>query len=396
MGKTEDFIGKAERFGAKNYAPIPVVIERGKGIYLYDVEGKRYFDMLSAYSAVNQGHQHPKIVKAAIEQMKRLALTSRAFHNDKMPDFLQKVSEITGMPKVLPMNTGAEGVETAVKAMKKWGYETKRVEKDKAEIIVAAGNFHGRTTTIIGFSVDETTKSGFGPFTPGFKIIPYNNVEALEDAVNKNTVGFLVEPIQGEAGVIIPAKDYMQRVRDVCTKKNILLCLDEIQTGLGRTGKMFCYEYAHIKPDMLILGKALSGGLYPISVMATSEEVMKVFTPGTHGSTYGGNPLASAIAIAALEVITEENLPARAAEQGEYFLEKLKTLKNENIKEVRGKGLMLAIEMYKPIAKEVCKKLAKEGVLVKDTHETTIRLAPPLIISKKQIDEAFKRIKKVF
>ena len=398
MKKTvEDFIKQAERYGAKNYAPLPVVLTKGDGIYLYDINGKKYFDMLSAYSAVNQGHNNKKLIKAAIKQLKRLYLTSRAFHNDKMGDFLQKIAEITGYEKVIPMNTGAEGVETAIKIMRKYAYEKKGIKKDCGEIIVAENNFHGRTTTIVGFSTDKTTKEGFGPYTPGFKIIKYNDIGELEKAINENTIGYLVEPIQGEAGVIIPDDDYFRKVREICDKYGILLAFDEIQTGLGRTGKLFCFQHYRIKPDILILGKALSGGLYPISCVATSAEIMNVLTPGTHGSTFGGNPLASAIGIASLEYIIKNKLPENAEKLGKYFIEKLKKeIMDDDIKEIRGKGLLIAVEMKKPVARKVCIELMRVGILAKDTHEKTIRFAPPLIIKKKQIDKAVMKIKKGF
>ncbi|MCK4429437.1 MAG: ornithine--oxo-acid transaminase [Candidatus Aenigmarchaeota archaeon] len=392
---TKGFIEKADKYGVRNYSPLPVVLKSGKGIYVYDVSGKKYFDMLSAYSAVNQGHCHIKIGKAAIEQIKKLTLTSRAFHNDKMGLLLEKISKLTGMPKVLLMNSGAEGVETSIKAMRKWGYDIKGVEKDKAEIIIAEGNFHGRTTTIVGLSSDNTAKNGFGPFTPGFVSIPYNDIKSLENTITKNTVGFLVEPVQGEAGILIPDRNYLKEVRRICSEKNVLLCLDEVQTGLGRTGKLFCFEHSEIRPDMIVMGKALSGGFYPISAVAASEEIMNVFTPGTHGSTFGGSSLASAIGVAALDVIVDEKLPERSAELGKYFLEKLKQIDNQDIKEIRGIGLFVAIEMKKPIAKEICKKLMDVGVLAKDTHETTIRFAPPLVIKKEEIDDAVELIHKV-
>lgn len=391
---TEKYIDRDFEFGARNYAPLPVVLERGDGVFVWDVEGKRYFDMLSAYSAVNQGHCHPHIVDAAKKQMERLCLTSRAFHNNVMGDFLEKVSKLTGFEKVLPMNSGAEGVETAIKAMRKWGYRVKGIPKDRAEIIVCEENFHGRTTTIVGFSTDPDAYDGYGPATPGFKIIPFNDVEALENAINPNTCGFLVEPVQGEAGVNVPAKDYLAKVREICTEHNILLCADEIQTGLGRTGKLFCYEHSGIRPDIVIMGKALSGGLYPISAIACDDEIMKVFEPGTHGSTYGGNPLASAIGIAALDVIVKENLAGKSECLGHYFLESLREIQNPKIAEVRGKGLLIAIEFTEPIAKAFCKALKKNGVLAKDTHAVSVRFAPPLVITKEQVDEALGIIKK--
>lgn len=394
---TQEYIKQVNGYSAPNYAPISVVLKRANGIYVWDVEGKRYVDMLSAYSANNQGHSHPRIAQAILEQIDTgLVLTSRAFHNNVMGEFLEKLCELTGYDKALPMNTGAEGVETAIKAMRKYAYEIEGMEKDKAEIIVAENNFHGRTTTIVGFSSDETTYKNFGPFTPGFIKIPFDDASALERAINENTVGFLVEPIQGEAGVIIPKKGYLRDVRKICSDNSILLCFDEIQTGLGRTGKMFAYEHEDVRPDLLILGKALSGGFYPVSALLGPDEIMNLFTPGTHGSTYGGNPIGSRAGIAALDVIIDEKLPELSAENGEYFLRKLEeSLKNKKIKKIRGKGLFIALEMYEPVAKELCLRLAEEGILVKDTHETTIRFAPPLIITKEQIDEVMPGIEKV-
>jgi len=356
------------------------------------VEGDRYYDMLSAYSAVNQGHCHPKIIGAAKKQMDRLCLTSRAFHNNIMGDFLEKICHLTGFEKALPMNSGAEGVETAIKAMRRWGYQKKGIAKDQAEIIVCTENFHGRTTTIVGFSTDPGATEGYGPATPGFKIVEYNDAEALEAAINKNTCGFLVEPIQGEAGVKVPDDDYLVKVREICTRENVLFCADEIQTGLGRTGALFCYQHSGVRPDIIIMGKALSGGVYPISAIACDNHIMEVFTAGSHGSTYGGNPLASTIGMAALDVIVEEQLPEKAAEKGSRLMEKLRALNNPAIREVRGKGLLVAIEFYEPIAKKFCKQMQKEGVLAKDTHDVTVRFAPPLVISDEQIDDAFERI----
>jgi ornithine--oxo-acid transaminase len=389
---TQEYIDLDFKYGATNYAPLPVVLERGEGVYVWDVEGKKYFDMLSSYSALNQGHNHPKIVDAAIGQMDRLSLTSRAFHNNVMGDFLRRICELTGFEKALPMNAGAEGVETAIKAMRKWGYEKKGIPQNQAEIIVCEENFHGRTTTIVGFSKDPDSYAGFGPCTPGFKIVPYDDTEALKGAITENTCGFLVEPIQGEAGVKVPSQGYLKKVRDICTEANVIFCADEIQTGLGRTGKLLCYEHEGIRPDMVILGKALSGGLYPISAIACDHEIMQVFEPGTHGSTYGGNPLASAIGIAALDVIVDERLAERADRVGMYFLNRLKTLSSPLIKEARGKGLLLALEFTRPIAKDFCKALKKLGLLAKDTHAVTVRFAPPLIISQEQVDIAFGQI----
>ncbi len=390
--KTREYIEKDFRFGAGNYAPLPVVLERGEGVFVWDVEGDRYYDMLSAYSAVNQGHCHPAIIAAAKAQMDILCLTSRAFHNNIMGDFLEKICELTGFEKALPMNSGAEGVETAIKAMRRWGYQKKGIAKDQAEIIVCTENFHGRTTTIVGFSTDPGATEGYGPVTPGFKIVEYNDAEALEAAINENTCGFLVEPIQGEAGVKVPDDDYLVKVREICTRNNVLFCADEIQTGLGRTGALFCFQHSGVRPDIVIMGKALSGGVYPISAIACDNHIMEVFTAGSHGSTYGGNPLASVIGIAALDVIVNEKLPEKAAEKGARLMEKLKALDHPAIREVRGKGLLIAIEFYEPIAKKFCKQMQKEGVLAKDTHDVTVRFAPPLVISDEQIDDAFQRI----
>lgn len=390
---TETIIERDFTFGARNYSPVPVVLTRGEGVFVWDVEGRRYFDMLSAYSALNQGHGHPRIVAAAKAQMERLCLTSRAFHNDVMHRFLEKVCALTGFQKALPMNSGAEAVETAIKAMRRWGYQVKLIPQDQAEIIVCAENFHGRTTTIVGFSTDPDSYEGFGPATPGFRIIPYDDPEALEAAITDNTCGFMVEPIQGEAGVKVPAPDYLSRVRQICTRHRIIFCADEIQTGLGRTGRMFCFEHAGIRPDLVILGKALSGGLYPVSAIACDDDIMQVFQPGTHGSTYGGNPLACAIGIAALDVLLDERLAEKAETVGAYFLSQLRALVHPRLKEARGLGLLTAIEFNAPIAKQFCKKLKQHGVLAKDTHAVTVRFAPPLIITREQIDQALEGIR---
>ena len=390
---TEEIIEADFTYGASNYAPLPVVIARGQGVHVWDVEGRRYFDMLSAYSALNQGHCHPKIVDAAKRQLDRLTLTSRAFHNDVMHLFLRKICALTGFQKALLMNSGAEAVETALKVMRKWGYEQKGIPKDRAEIIVCEENFHGRTITIVGFSTDPDSYAGFGPATPGFRIIPYDDPSALEGAINSNTCGFLVEPIQGEAGVKIPRSGYLGRVREICRRNNVLLCADEIQTGLGRTGRLFCYEHDDIRPDIVILGKALSGGLYPVSAIACDGGIMRAFQPGTHGSTYGGNPLACAVGISSLDVILEEKLPQKAEEQGSYFLSRLRSLTHPRLKEVRGRGLLLAIEFNEPIAKAFCRKLKQKGILAKDTHAVTVRFAPPLIITREHVDEAFSLIR---
>lgn len=397
MKTAQDFINEVSQVSAHNYHPIPVVISRGEGVWVWDVEGKKYIDMLSAYSAVNQGHRHPKIIAAAKKQMDVLTLTSRAFHNDQMGPFLAKLTKLAGYDKALPMNTGAEGVETAIKAARRWGYKVKKVPDGKAEIIVCKDNFHGRTTTIVGFSTDPLSNGGFGPFSPGFKIIPYGDAKALESAITQNTVAFLVEPIQGEAGVIIPPAGYLKQCREITKKNNVLLIADEIQTGLGRTGKMFCHQYDEIRPDIVIIGKALGGGLYPVSGILADDAIMNAaFEPGNHGSTFGGNPLACAIGSAALDVIIDEKLCERALEMGEYFMGKLQGLKSGKIKEVRGQGLLIAIELKKEAgrARQYTEALMKEGVLAKETHETTIRFAPPLVITKQDIDWAVERIQK--
>jgi ornithine--oxo-acid transaminase len=385
---TKDHLAQVDEFGAKNYAPLEVVITRGEGCFLWDVEGRRYYDFLSAYSAVNQGHCHPRIVRALVEQAQTLTLTSRAFHNDRMGDMLERIAKLTGFPKVLPMNTGAEGVETAIKGMRRWGYLVKKVPDGKAEIIVAKGNFHGRTTTIVGFSDDPDTRDTFGPVTPGFVPVPYGDAGALARAIGPNTVGVLLEPIQGEAGVKLPPDDYLPKVRALCSEKRVLLCLDEIQTGLARTGRMFAWEHVGARPDLIVLGKALSGGTYPVSAVAGTREVMDLFTPGTHGSTYGGNPLAAAVCVAALDVIVDEGLVERAARLGAHALKRLRSLKSSNVVEARGRGLMLAVEYRTGIAKDAVKALMKAGVLAKDTHKTTIRFAPALTITDEQLDEA--------
>lgn len=396
---TKNFITQIDNVSAHNYHPIPVVIESAKGVWVWDVEDKKYLDMLSAYSALNQGHCHPKIIEKAIEQMNKLTLTSRAFHNNKMGDFLQKLTKLADFEKALLMNTGAEAVETAIKAARKWGYITKDIPENKAEIIVCERNFHGRTTTIISFSTDELCRKDFGPFTTGFKIIPYNDSKALEEAITKNTVGFLVEPIQGEAGVKIPDDNFLKECREITERNNVLLMVDEIQTGLGRTGKLFCYQHSEIKPDIVMIGKALGGGLYPVSGILADSEIMDIaFKPGNHGSTFGGNPLACAIASTAIDVILEENLIEKSNELGIYFKEELEKIDSLLIKEVRGKGLLLAIELSVKAgkARKYTERLKDLGVLAKETHETIIRFAPPLIITKEEIDWAIEKIAFVF
>jgi ornithine--oxo-acid transaminase len=391
--KTDRLIALVDKFGAHNYHPLPVAIARAKGPFVWDVEGKKYFDFLSAYSALNQGHNHPKIVAAAKKQLGLVTLTSRAFHNERLGPFLELLCRITGKERALPMNSGAEAVETAIKAMRLWGYRRKNVPEDKAEIIVCSENFHGRTTTIVGFSSDGGSREGFGPATPGFKIIPYGDAAALDRAITQNTVGFLFEPIQGEAGVIIPPEGWLAAVRAICSERRVLMCADEIQTGLGRTGKMFACEHESVVADLYILGKALSGGLYPVSAVCADDEVLGLFTPGTHGSTFGGSPLACAVGLAAVKVILDERLPRKSAKTGALFKRLLETLEHPNLKDVRGRGLMLALEFTKRV-RPLVENLAKLGLLAKDTHENTIRFAPPLNLTEAQARQAFALIKK--
>jgi len=391
---TQEYIRLEDQYGAHNYHPLDVVIERGEGIWLYDVEGKKYLDFLAAYSAVNQGHCHPKIAEVAREQIAQLTLTSRAFRNKQLPLLYKDLHDISGMDISLPMNSGAEAVETAIKAARKWGYTKKNIPDNQAEIIVCSDNFHGRTTTVVSFSTDEDYRRGYGPFTPGFKVIPFGDAKALAEAITPNTAAFLVEPIQGEAGIIIPPDGFLKEAYEICQKNNVLFILDEIQSGLGRAGKMFAYQYEDVQPDALIVGKALSGGFYPVSAVLSKKEVLGVFQPGQHGSTFGGNPLGCAIARAALKVIQDEKLAENSAELGEYFINKLKEIKSSKIKEVRGRGLWVGLELNEK-ARPYCEKLKDEGMLCKETHENVIRFAPPLIIKKDELDWAFDRIKKV-
>jgi ornithine--oxo-acid transaminase len=393
----KEYIQLEETFGAHNYQPLDVVLTRGQGIWVWDVDGNKYLDCLSAYSAVNQGHCHPKIIATVMEQAQKLTLTSRAFRNDQLGLFYKEICELTNSHKVLPMNSGAEAVETVIKAVRKWGYQVKGVPPNQAEIIVCQNNFHGRTITIVGFSTDEQYREGFGPFTPGFKVIPFGDASALEAAVTHNTVGFLVEPIQGEAGVIVPPEGYLKQARAICTKKNVVLILDEIQTGLGRTGKLLAEEHDDIEADLTLVGKALSGGFYPISAVLSIVEVLGVLRPGEHGSTFGGNPLACAVARTALRVLIEEDLIENAANMGEYFLSQLKGIKSPYINNVRGKGLMIGVELIPEAggARRLCEKLMTKGLLCKETHENTIRFAPPLVIKKEEIDWALERIEPV-
>ncbi len=400
MGKnlsSSELIALESKYVAPNYKPLDVVIAKAEGVWVWDVEGNKYMDFLAAYSALNQGYNHPKIKQALIDQLENVTLTSRAFRNDLLGVFAEKLCNLLGYEMMLPMNTGAEAVETAIKAARKWGYTKKGIAPDKAEIIVCEDNFHGRTTTIVSFSTEEEYKEGFGPFTPGFKVIPYGDAEALRNAITENTAAFLFEPIQGEAGVRIPPDGYIAEVRKICDENNVLMIADEIQAGLGRTGKLLTCWWEDVKPDMVCLGKALSGGFYPVSAVVSSREILSVFGPGQHGSTYGGNPLASAVAIAALDVLVEEKLPERAQELGSYLMSKLETLTSSNIKEIRGKGLWFGIDLTEESggARKFAEALMERGLLVKETHKYTLRLAPPLTITKEEIDWAFEQLKAV-
>jgi ornithine--oxo-acid transaminase len=394
---TQEYIEFSENYGTPNYKPLPVVISEAKGVWVKDPEGCKYLDMLSSYSALNHGHRHPEIIKALIDQAKKVTLVSRAFHNDQLGLFLKELSELTGFPRALPMNSGAEAVETAVKTARKWGCLKKGLPQDKAEIIVAANNFHGRTVTCVSFSTEEQYRKDFGPLTPGFKVVPFGDAEALKAAITTSTVAFLVEPIQAEAGILMPPPGYLQKVREICTQNNVLMMLDEIQTGMGRTGKMFAFEHEGIRPDVLILGKALGGGAMPVSAVCASDEILGVYKPGDHGSTFGGNPLACAVARAAMRVLKSEDLVERSARMGEYLMAKLRTLKSGYIKELRGRGLLIGIELHASAggARRFCEDLMRRGMLCKETHDHVIRLAPPLIITEKEIDWAFSRLKKV-
>jgi ornithine--oxo-acid transaminase len=395
--KTNEYIHLEDQFGARNYNPLDVVLCKGQGVWVWDVEGKKYMDCLSAYSAVNQGHCHPRIRRALEEQSKILTITSRAFRNNQLALFYREICDLTQSHKVLPMNSGAEAVETAIKSVRKWGYETKGIPADKAEIIVCDHNFHGRTLTITSFSADENARHNFGPFTPGFKSIPFGDAAALEKAITGNTAAFMVEPIQGEAGVILPPDGYLKKARELCTQNNVVLILDEIQTGLGRTGKLLAEEHDGIQSDLTLIGKALSGGVYPVSAVLSNEAVLGVLSPGQHGSTFGGNPLACAVARTALKVLVEEGLIENAASMGAYFLKGLKQISNPHIKEVRGKGLMIGLEFYPEAggARQYCEKLKSNGLLCKETHDHVIRFTPPLILSKEQVEWALEIISKV-
>ncbi len=391
------FIDLEYEFGAHNYKPIPIVIERAERVWVWDVEGKKYLDMLSAYSALNHGHRHPRIVKALLDQLEKVALTSRAFYNNVLGLFEEKLAKFAGYDKVLPMNTGAEAVESALKIARKWAYYKKGIPMNDGNIIAIEGNFHGRTITIVSFSTEHQYRDGFGPYTPGFKIAPFGDAIALEKLIDEKTIGVIVEPIQGEGGVRVPPEGYLKALRKIANRHRILLIFDEIQTGLGRTGKMFAWQWEDAKPDILILGKALGGGVYPVSAVLTSNEIMDVLKPGDHGSTFGGNPLAAAVGIAALEVLENEKLDERARELGEYFMKQLRLIESEYVKEVRGKGLLIGVEIKREYgsARPFCEKLAQLGILAKETHDQVIRFAPPLVITKEELDWALERIRKV-
>jgi ornithine--oxo-acid transaminase len=394
---THQFIDLEERFGAHNYHPLDVVITRGEGVWVYDVEGKRYLDCLSAYSALNQGHVHPKILQALLEQAKELTLTSRAFRNDQLPLFYKELSDLTGYEMSLPMNSGAEAVETALKLARKWAYQVKGIPRYQAEIITAQNNFHGRTISIISFSTEPLYRDDFGPFTPGFVEVPFGDVQAISKAINPHTAAVMLEPIQGEAGVNIPPEGYLRQVRDLCTQNNVLFIADEIQTGLGRTGKLFACDHESVRPDLVIIGKALSGGFYPVSAIVGSSSLLGLFQAGEHGSTFGGNPLGMAVARAALRVLVEENMIENSARMGEYFYEQLAEITSPHVKEVRGKGLLIGVELYPRAggARRFCEALLAEGILAKETHENVIRFAPPLIIDQATVNWALPHIRKV-
>jgi len=395
---TKFYVDMEDLYGAHNYLPLDVVITKAKGIWVWDVEGKKYLDFLSAYSAVNQGHCHPRIIKALTDQAKKLTLASRAFRNEQWPLLAKELCDLTGYKMALPMNSGSEAVETAVKAARMWAYKKKEIPQDEAEIIVCSNNFHGRTITILSFSTESLYRKDFGPFTPGFVVVPYGEIGALEKAINQNTAAFLVEPIQAESGILFPPEGYLREAKELCEKNNVLFMADEIQTGLGRTGKLFGCDHEEVRPDVLIIGKSLGGGCYAISAVLAEREILELFTPGTHGSTFGANPLACAVAREAIRVIREEKMVENSAEQGIYFLKKLKTIKSKLIKEIRGRGLLIGIEL-KPEAggaRRFCEALEEEGLLCKETHENVIRFAPPLIIKQKELSWAFKKVKKVF
>ena len=395
--KTTDYIALEEKYGAHNYHPLDVVLEKGNGVWVYDIEGNRYLDCLSSYSAVNQGHLHPKILEAMQNQLQKLTLTSRAFRNDQLPLFNRELSELTGYEKSLPMNSGAEAVETAIKLARKWAYQVKGVPRYQTEIIVCENNFHGRTVSIISFSTEPLYREAFGPFTPGFVIVPFGDSDAVKQAITPNTAAVMIEPIQGEAGVIVPPEGYLQELRQLCTENNVLLIADEIQTGLGRTGRLFASDHEGVRPDMIILGKALSGGFYPVSAVVADGPILELFTPGEHGSTFGGNPLASAVARAAIRVLVEENLIENASLMGAYFQEQLAEINSPHIRQVRGKGLLIGVEL-KPEARgarRFCEALMRQGILAKETHDNVIRFAPPLVINREILDWALPKIREV-
>ncbi|MGJ7920082.1 ornithine--oxo-acid transaminase [Neobacillus sp. LXY-4] len=394
MAESQKLIDLTEKYGAHNYHPLPIVISKAEGVWVEDPEGNKYMDMLSAYSAVNQGHRHPKVIQALKDQADRVTLTSRAFHNDQLGPWYEKITQLTKKEMALPMNTGAEAVETAVKAARRWAYDVKGVADNQAEIIACMGNFHGRTMTAVSLSSEPEYKRGFGPMLPGFKLIQYGDIEKLRDAITPNTAAFLIEPIQGEAGIKMPPKGFLKAAFELCKANNVLFIADEIQVGLGRTGKMFACEWENVNPDMYILGKALGGGAFPISCVVADKDILGVFNPGSHGSTFGGNPMACAVSIAALDVTIEENLVERSLQMGEYFLGKLREIENPMIKEVRGRGLFIGVELNAP-ARSFCERLKDEGLLCKETHDTVIRFAPPLIITREELDWAIERIKKV-
>lgn len=393
-----DQIALEKTVAAANYDPLPVVLREAKGVWVKDVDDKRYLDMMSAYSAVSLGHSHPRILKAMMEQASTLAVTSRAYHTELLGPFLKRLVGITGLDMALPMNTGAEAVETAIKAARRWGYRFKNIPKDCAEIIVAENNFHGRTTTIIGFSSDEAYREDFGPFAGGFKLVPFGDALAVERAITKNTCAVLIEPIQGEAGIVVPPEGYLKQLRALCDRHNVLLILDEVQSGLGRTGRWFAHQHEDIRPDGLVLGKALGGGVYPVSAFVGTHELMRVFSPGSHGSTFGGNALAARIGLEALAVIEEERLVEKSAEMGAYLLERLRAMRSNVVKDVRGKGLWVGVEVDPQVvsARAVCDSLLTEGILSKDTHGTVLRFAPPLTITREEIDWGMERIERVF
>ena len=395
--KTNLYLTEADQFSARNYKPLPVVLERGEGVWVWDVDGNRYLDMLSAYSALNQGHRHPAIMAAAAEQMSKLTLTSRAFHNDQMGPFVRDLCEATGYEKALPMNTGAEAVETAIKTVRKWGYQEKGVPEGKAEIIVCENNFHGRTTTIVGFSSEDQYRDGFGPFTPGFVLVPYGDTDAFEAAVTEHTVGFLVEPLQGEGGVVVPPDGYLRQTAEICRERRIAFMGDEIQTGLGRTGRLFCCEWEDVRPDILIVGKALGGGVYPVSATIADAEFMDVFQPGDHGSTFGGNPLGAAIGRASLRVVLDEKLSERSDELGTWFTGRLREIGSPHVEEIRGRGLMIGVVIKESsgTARPFCEALQAKGILAKETHHQVIRFAPPLTIDQATLEDALVDIEEV-